>query len=344
MVRAVIHIGTEKTGSSSLQAYLAGAAGGLAAAGVHCCASAGRGNNRALAAAFMDFGESDDYTRLHGLDDAEARASWRASFLEAFQAEVAACTADVFVVSSEHFHSRLLEPVQVAELAAFLKPLFDEVQVRVYLRRQDELALSFYSQKLRAGFIPPTILPIANVRRPRRSPPPYFDFEALLERWAAAFGEAAIHPCLYDRSVLHGGDVVSDFCRFAGLPLLDLALPEPVNTALSAPAQAALLRFNENCAGDRESRDRHRPTRDALAAWLQAHGTGASVLPPRAEAEEFYAAFAAGNAAVARRWFGREQLFSEDFSRYPETPPPVDWERAADLLAGFAASRGASAC
>jgi hypothetical protein len=343
-VRAVLHIGTEKTGSSSLQAYLSRGAGELARSGVHCCTSAGRGNNRALAAAFMEPGESDDYTRLHGLDDTGARASWRAEFLEAFAAEVASCRADVFVVSSEHFHSRLLEPAQVAGLAAFLDPLFDDIQVRVYLRRQDELALSFYSQKLRAGFIPPTILPIANVRRPRRNPPPYFDFEALLGRWADAFGEAAVHPCLYDRGVLQGGDVVSDFCQFAGLPLLDLALPEPVNTALSAPAQAALLRFNECCAGDRESRDRHRSTRDALAAYLQAHGTGASVLPPRAEAEEFYAAFAAGNAAVARRWFGRDRLFAEDFSRYPETPAPVDWERAAELLAGFAASRVEPAC
>ncbi|KGE04731.1 hypothetical protein [Pseudohaliea rubra] len=343
-MRAVIHIGTEKTGSSSLQAYLCSGAGELAVAGVHCCTSAGDGNNRALVTAFMDLEESDDYTRLHGLDDTETRAAWRAAYLEAFEAEVAACTADLFVISSEHFHSRLLAPAQVAALAAFLRPLFDDIQVRVYLRRQDELALSFYSQKLRAGFIPPTILPLANVRRSPRTPPPYFDFQALLERWADAFGEAAVYPCLYDRSLLQGGEVVSDFCHFAALPLLDVVLPSPVNTALSAPAQAALLRFNECCGGDRESRERHRPTRNALAAYLQAHGAGRSVLPARAEAEEFYAAFAAGNAAVARRWFGREQLFNEDFSRYPEAPAPVDWERAAALLAGFAAGQSSPAC
>ncbi|MEJ2523509.1 MAG: hypothetical protein P8080_11660, partial [Gammaproteobacteria bacterium] len=69
----------------------------------------------------------------------------------------------------------------------FLQPLFEEVRVRVYLRRQDELALSFYSQKLRAGFIPPSIMPLANLKRPRQ---PYFDFDALLSRWAAVFGEA----------------------------------------------------------------------------------------------------------------------------------------------------------
>ena len=292
----------------------------------------------------MGDAESDDYTRLHGLDDAETRAPWRSSFLAAFEEEVRNCEAGVFVISSEHFHSRLLKSSQVASLAAFLGPLFDDIRVRVYLRRQDELALSFYSQKLRAGFIPPTILPLANVRRPRRAPPPYFDFHALLCRWADAFGEHAVHPCLYDRAALHQGDVVSDFCHFAGLPLPDVMPPEPVNTALGAPAQAALLRFNECCAGDRDSRERHRPTRDALAAWLQVHGAGVSVLPRRTEAEEFYAAFAEGNGAVARRWFGRELLFNEDFSRYPEEPDPVDWERAASLLAGFAASVDASTC
>jgi len=340
-VRAVIHIGTEKTGSSSLQSYLSKTSDELARRGIHCCTSAGAGNNRALVAAFMGAGESDDYTRLHGLDDPGARKAWRERFIESFLAEVAACSGHTFVISSEHFHSRLVDGDSIVSLAAFLRPLFDDIQLRVYLRRQDELALSFYSQKLRAGFVPPSIMPLANLKRPRQ---PYFDFEDLLSRWATAFGAEALHPALYDRKRLQGGDVVCDFCDFAGLPLIDVALPEPVNTSLSAPAQAALLRFNECCAGDRESRDRHRSTRDALAAWLQAHGAGASVLPRRAEAEAFYGAFADGNAAVARRWFGRERLFSEDFTRYPEAPEPVDWERAASLLAGFAASRGAGTC
>lgn len=338
-MRAILHIGTEKTGSSSLQAWLSAAASDLRQRRVHCCVSGGRGNNRALAAAFMAEDESDDFLRMHALVEPAARAAWRAEFLERLRKEVASCGAETFIISSEHFHSRLLDPLQVQALADFLRPLFTEIEVRVYLRRQDELALSFYSQKLRAGFIPPTILPLANIRRPRSTPPPFFDFDALLTRWASAFGAAAVKPALYDRDALRGGDVVSDFRHYARLPQLPVSLPAPVNTALPAPAQAALLRFNESCAGDRESRDRHRPLREALVAFLQARATGASLLPTRAEAREFYDAFAPGNARVARQWFGRERLFDESFERYPSEPEAVDWEQAATLLAGFAASR-----
>jgi hypothetical protein len=342
-MRLILHIGTEKTGSTAIQQHLLENRDSLTARGVRVCESLGSGNHRALVAAFMPVGAEDDYLRALAFDSEEARAAWRSETLDAFRKEVDAArdACDTLVVSSEHFHSRLLQPVSVQALADFLQPLFRDIEVLVYLRRQDEMALSFYSEKLRAGYVPPDILPLRNVQRRKAGLPPYFDFEGLLDRWASAFGEANVSPRLYQRERFTGGDVVSDFFAAAGLGAVVSRLPRAANPALSSAAQAALRLFNQRCGGnDVAVRDRHRATRHALVAHLQAQDAGdRGVLPVADEAEAFHTAFSASNARVAQRWFGREALFPEDFSSYPDAAPVTDWAAAAELLADFLAAR-----
>lgn len=342
-MRLILHIGTEKTGSTAIQQHLLANRAVMAEGGAHLCESAGQGNHRALVAAFMPDDFHDDFLRARKLVDRDVRDVWRERLLEAFaaEAEAARARADVFVVSSEHFHSRLLEPASVARLAAFLHPLFTEVSVLCYLRRQDEMALSFYSEKLRAGFVPPEILPLRNVRRRQGSLPPYFDFEALLDRWSDAFGPSSVAPRLYQADSLVAGDVVLDFFRVAGLGTPDARMPEAANPALCLAAQAALRRYNEMCGGqDVAARDHHRRNRQALVRYLHTQpGGDRGQLPLREEARAFYTAFAAANSRVAARWFERDRLFHENFSVYPETPQSVDWEAVAALFAGFLASK-----
>lgn len=343
-MRLILHIGTEKTGSTAIQAQLLADRGALAGRGIQLCSTAGEGNHRALVAAFMPEDCQDDFLRNHNLVDTAARDAWRADFLQAFSAEVQAAkaVADVFVVSSEHFHSRLLQPDSVARLADFLHPLFSEVSVVCYLRRQDEMALSFYSEKLRAGFIPPEILPLRNVRRRAGSLPPFFDFESLLQRWERAFGARCISPRLYPSGSLAGDDVVQDFFQTVGLGTLACRPPEIVNPALSQAAQAALKLYNEGCGGQEEAaRDRHRHYRQRLVDYLHSlPAKDRGQLPARDDARTFYQAFSASNARVATHWFGRTALFNEDFSVYPQEPQAVDWVSAARLLADFVAWQG----
>lgn len=346
-MRLILHIGTEKTGSTAIQQHLQANRLLISEQGVHCCDTAGRGNHRALVAAFMPPDVHDDFLRGRKLVQADARSAWREAFLDAFAAEVEAAKADAesFIVTSEHFHSRLDQPAGVMELAAFLRPLFSDITVVCYLRRQVEMALSFYSEKLRAGFIPPEILPLSNVRRRVGSLPPYFDFESFLNRWSDALGERCIAPRLYQAASLDGGDVVQDFFQVAGLGSPGVRLPETANPSLCMAAQGALRRYNECCGGhDVAARDLHRQRRQRFVDYLQAQGgEDRGQLPTLQEASAFYAAFAASNSRVAERWFRRERLFDEDFSMYPEQSRSADWEAITDLFAGFLASRSTPA-
>ena len=177
-MRCILHIGTEKTGSTAIQQFLYDNTDALRSQRVHICQSAGEGNNRLLSGAFMDEEKQDDFLKGLNHKDIKTRRRWKTRVLKRFEKEArkAQKKCDVFIVSSEHFHSRLFSLVEVAALAEFLTPLFDEIEVICYLRRQDQMAVSRYSQALRAGHVLGAPVPRGD-RIFEGHLPPYFDFE-----------------------------------------------------------------------------------------------------------------------------------------------------------------------
>lgn len=336
-MRCILHIGTEKTGSTAIQDYLCAHREELKNRdGIHVCTSAGEGNNRALPAAFMPLDRSDDFIRANNFKDDAERRAWKSAFLRRFKKEVtqANASAATFLISSEHFHSRLQTAEEVAELHAFLQKFFEEFQVICYLRRQDQMALSRYSEALRAGLTPEAPLPpAAAILKKTGRLPPLYNFETLLQRWAGSFGESSLRLRIYSRADLAGGDVVHDFISTAGLTVEPSTAPEPSNPALSEAAQATLLSVNRHLSGnDRAAENR---MRRELASYLERQAPGRSRQPTEAEAREFFELFRASNAAVARRFFDRELLFDEDFSAYPQVAAEVADDQVLELLVGF---------
>jgi hypothetical protein len=317
MRKAVIHIGTEKTGTTSIQASLRELRDALPAHGFAYPSSPGERNHIRLAIYALGGGAGSRglvlrEARVRGTE--EGVADWLPKRLGAELAELPERVHTV-VFSNEHLHSRIRTEEGVARLKALLDRHFDSYRIVVYLRRQDELAVSRYSTQIKTGSAREQVLPHA-----RPSVDAYFDYAALLDRWGAVFGHEALVPRLFIRRELAGGDVVQDFLGVCGLPAIEV--PEATaaqNVALSGVAQDFLRRVNAVLPRQRGS---VRPRR--LLRLAAAHGKGGALLPPRAAAEAFLARFAAGNEAVRAAFFPeRPMLFDADFSRYPERAPPV---------------------
>ena len=209
-MRCILHIGTEKTGSTSLQTALSVNREHLSERGIFYSKAAGSLNSRALAAAFCQY-SSDDYLARLGIEGAAQHDSWRNNLLDKIRDEVLTAETghDTFLLSSEHFSSRLVSDEQIASLKSFLLTLFTDFNVACYLRRQDRMAVSRHNEVLRSGFAEP-ILP--NVQA-SESLPLLFDFEALLSRWSKLAGQSALKPRIYDKKALVNGDVVDDFSK-----------------------------------------------------------------------------------------------------------------------------------
>jgi hypothetical protein len=323
--RAIIHIGTEKTGTTSIQASMRELREALPARGFAYPASPGERNHIRLAIYALGGGAGSKglvlrEARVRGTD--QDMDEWLPRHLGAELKALPEAVHSV-VFSNEHLHSRIKSPAGVKRLKALLDRHFDSYRIVVYLRRQDELAVSRYSTQIKTGSSREQILP-----RAAPNVDVYFDYASLLDRWGAVFGPEALVPRLFIRSELAEGDVVKDFLGLCGLG--DIPVPEETaeqNVALSGVAQDFLRRVNAVLPRQRGA---VRPRR--LLRLAATHAKGPGLLPSRAAAEAFYARFADGNEAVRAAFFPqRAALFGLDFSRYPASAPPVPPQETLEL-------------
>lgn len=240
-MKALIHIGIPKSGTSSIQAFLAMNRARLARQGV-------------LYAPYMpDFGSQFELpvTALHacgqtiapelerrmlGLHSLSDQACYVAGFTRFLDKALAQSTAPSFIGSSEHLHAWLREPRQVAALDSFLRARFSDITYLVYLRRPEELVISRYSEAIRRGATQDFQTYLAQHR--------VVDHWAALKPWRRVVGRDRVQVRLLCVRALQGGDLLTDFASVAGLSLDGLQRPAPVNTALTASEIALRRQLN----------------------------------------------------------------------------------------------------
>lgn len=314
--RAILQIGTEKTGTTTLQRFFAVNRASLARAGYVYPRFCGEQNHTGLAAYALHPAKADAIREPFGVRTKEDVEPMRARMRAAARLELdAGCDA---IFCSEHCHSRLSSTNEVAMLRDFLAPFFDEIKVCVYLRRQDHVAVSLYSTRLKSGDASASILPESGGREQ------YYNYDRFLALWEDAFGAQNMHVRLFDRAELAGGSVVSDFLNHWGI-VSDTFVDVPdINASLQPIAQEFMRRANVQfkALGSRSPAFGRGP----LAARLEAAYSGKGARPARAAAEAFYDRFRESNEAVRRRYFAdRPGLFDEDFSSYPEIEDSRDF-------------------
>lgn len=325
-----LHIGVTKTGSTSIQHVLVASGAELRRQGIHYPTSPGTPAHNILPAVATDPGLFHTFSPLvwEGM-----RPDLRLKlFVEAFRQEMANLPPDITrcVISSETLATRISTADEAKKLRAFLAPYFASFKVIVYLRRQDSHVVSNYNQDLREGLR-------ATPELPRRRPLGPFkeatlDYDALLSRFAAAFGRSAIVPRIFDRVHLVRGDVVADFLEVAGITLATIedAQPHLRNPSLNLSGQsllaAALARAHARPKGPLSpkawQRLAHIATRDFPGRGWQ---------PARAEAAAFLELFRDSNERVRRTYFPHlPALFGDDLDSLPEKAAVPGSERALD--------------
>jgi hypothetical protein len=338
VARCIVHIGTEKTGSTSLQAFLGKQRKELLARGILVPLSLslphpnGAINHTELVSYSHDI-STLNAARFHEAEapltphDMKAyRLARESSLRDEINQTIAAAPFDVhtILVSCELLHNRLLLREELERLRNLLNSLADKLEILVYLRPQHEVAVSLYSTALKNGSVDRRILPntqgtSADLARIKR----IYEFDELVTRWEAVFGPGSVYVRLYC------SDVVADFRQLLSSRFqcgLDVhALHNPAarhNTNLSASAQRVLLALNDALA--RMPNHEAKLLRDRILGVLMKCFPGSSALPARGDAETFQAFFEESNSRLCARVFPqRERLFELDFSKYPEVATPL---------------------
>lgn len=316
MARCILHIGTEKTATTSVQQTLFANIDRLAehkivyprlgpqvphsGLVVYVAQNKSRVEDLFVDAGFPIGGSVRAFEgRMQRMLDAATRAAPDA----------------LFILSTEHAHSRLLDPAEVRRLRKFLRRYFDDIEIVVYLRRWDRVARSHYSTGLKNGET--RAFDFAAYRDG-----PYLDYAGLLDRWSAAFGADKLSVAIYEDAIRDGGSVVADFCRRFALP----ALVEETrfNRAIPTHYHSLLRRINLALAGTPPRQAQF--VRHALTAAIESRTTASEERSTEAD-RRFVAAFRDQARYICDTYLnGRHKLFDA----VKRSPPPGKGAAADD--------------
>jgi hypothetical protein len=206
-MKCILHIGTEKTGTTAIQEWMHVNRSIFLHQGVFISEFLGVPDHRIFSAFFQN--EFDDWTRRNNLRTSEDKAFFFRGFLDGLRAEIqkARQSANTFLISSEHLHSRLRTSEEIFEVQKFLASEFDSVDIVCYFRDQYDTARSLYSTHLRVdGTL--SFDEFLNGVRPGNY---YYNHFEIAENWSSAFGRDSCQFRRYDASDLFQADVRKDF-------------------------------------------------------------------------------------------------------------------------------------
>lgn len=183
----LVHIGINKTGTSSLQRAFFDHRAALAELGI------------VYPEMGIDVASHHDVSRaLKGVDPASLGMprDWKERLL-------AECDgAKTCLLSSENFHT-IADPSKVLALCPA-----GQTRIVVYIREHAAHLVSWYQQAIQSRNTAMTLDEFIEHHA--------LSFLKMIQKWEAAFGPGNVTVRLYDRAALKDGDVISDFCAFLG--------------------------------------------------------------------------------------------------------------------------------
>ncbi|MEM6580398.1 MAG: hypothetical protein AAF699_03955 [Pseudomonadota bacterium] len=307
----ILHIGSHKTGTSSIQAALYENRHHLEQNGLSLFFESDDGEDR-------EDGHPGGWTRpfpdpIHGATISAMLAD-----------KIATLPGDV-IMCLENF-SWVFSPKELTRFQGELRKHFDEIQIIVYLRRQDQLMVSHHQQASKEWrFMPARLFGNSPTALPEISEGVklYCDYNTRLGLWADAFGAQQITIRVFEKEHLIDGDAVKDFASVIGHTL-------PIDPGHKNESHGFIRAKVGHLMNQRKYERSHRK-------WLNGYlDNSGKLLPSRDQAERFYAQFETSNCELNEQFKISEKpsVFSTDFSMYPNGPADQWSEELADLAIG----------
>jgi len=313
-LKVIVHIGTEKTGTTSIQAFLYKNRKKLKDAGYYFIQSAGQQNNRILPAYCIADDKPDDFFWEKGIRTLEQRVEFKREFIKDFEDEIHSIPASVHtvIISSEHFHSRIRSEAEMDNVYKLLSTYFNEFKIVCYLREQAATCTSSYSTDMKTGG-----REALETYFLRCKPENYFyNYDQMLGNWERCFGVSALCVSLFDQEHFLNGDLLDDFAAKINPGLVgELVKPTRAENQSLKPIGQALARALNITFPVRSGQSETHELRDRCKKVINAAFSGkGQQLGYRAE-KAIYECFIESNELVRQKYFPQiETLF----------PPPTE--------------------
>ncbi len=209
--------------------------------------------------------------------------------------------------------SRLIDEEEIQNLKTLLDNFFKNIEVIIYLRRQDKFLASTYSTAIRAGHTYEFSLPSQTSIETR------YNYYNILNKFAKVFGENKIIVRIFESSQMIEGDLIKDFTNTIGLKIDDSynAVPN-LNTSLDVYSLEYIRLLNKNF----KKIIKQKPDKyisqiiKRLEVYSNQYKKKQNLLLSEKIAREFMSIFEESNQKVAKNYLDRPdgKLFSDDFT------------------------------
>jgi len=215
--KIILHVGTEKTGSTSIQKMLQGSYDLLLETGVLFPKSIGLPCNIKLTACALEDQPNHPIRGLLGLKEEDVYARYVEETKRALRKEIKRTSPSVIIISDEHINAHLSSVKSLLLYKSICEEYGNIVSVIIYLRRQDEFRISLFSEAVRSGnltnFDLDDILPVFD------SIPYQLNYLSVVNHLSETFSKDLIVPRIYDRDTFSERNICNDFLNVTGIKL-----------------------------------------------------------------------------------------------------------------------------
>lgn len=312
-MKAFLHIGTEKTGTTTIQNFLAENRQTLLRHGYLYPDCPGKTNHFKLV---VFASESTRFMNLHKLlrlDTIEKVTRFKTKFPQRLEQELTLSNCEKVIFSSEHCSSRLTNEEDIERLKNLLDKFFDDIEIIIYLRRQDKFLASTYSTAIRAGSTEPFKIPSKETIEIR------YNYYNILNKFAKVFGKQKIKVRIFEPSKMIEGNLLKDFMNTVESEIDDsYSFISNLNTSLDVYSLEYVRILNKNLKKIiKHDPDKHiKKVIKKLENYSSKYKNKGGLLLSEKMAREFMSICEESNQQVAKIYLDQhdEKLFNENFT------------------------------
>ncbi|HEF9737474.1 TPA: hypothetical protein SB142_001116 [Campylobacter coli] len=351
---AYVHIGTEKTGTTSIQEFLYINKSIIQKQNYFFAQSIGIKNHWDLAFLGYSLNKKDSYILNNSLWNFQAIKQHKKNIFSKIKDEVKFNHKIIF--SSELLQSRLTRKREIVKLYTFFKKIgFTNIKVICYIRDANEMLRSLLSEAIKWEEIDSFELKEEKEEYKLGYKKNLFHFHHIcnhkqtLQWWGEVFGKENLIVRLFDKNEFYQGDLLKDFIHSIGLEWDDeFIIPPKQNESLDLLGIDLLRRINKflplfcNNARNIFRGDLHR----FAVKHFTSKDSHLKFQPPKEVVQSYIDYFEESNEWVRKEFFPhKERLFSKkDLTDYKENYElkeikPEYWDKIAEFIADIVSTK-----
>ncbi|MFH5262814.1 coiled-coil domain-containing protein [Campylobacter coli] len=351
---AYVHIGTEKTGTTSIQEFLYINKSIIQKQNYFFAQSIGIKNHWDLAFLGYSLNKKDSYILNNSLWNFQAIKQHKKNIFSKIKDEVKFNHKIIF--SSELLQSRLTRKREIVKLYTFFKKIgFTNIKVICYIRDANEMLRSLLSEAIKWEEIDSFELKEEKEEYKLGYKKNLFHFHHIcnhkqtLQWWGEVFGKENLIVRLFDKNEFYQGDLLKDFIHSIGLEWDDeFIIPPKQNESLDLLGIDLLRRINKflplfcNNARNIFRGDLHH----FAVKHFTSKDSHLKFQPPKEVVQSYIDYFEESNEWVRKEFFPhKERLFSKkELTDYKENyelkeMKPEYWDKIAEFIADIVSTK-----